>query len=97
MKTILTMQLDDTFVTFKIFANGSATETKTGEVFPDFASAFEMLSNLGWHIVAETDIAVEEGKGKAELIPFPNDRGTFREQWNEYMTEYSDNLEVAWV
>ena len=95
METILTMRSEGNFVTFIIESDGSAKETKTGEIIPDFAATFELLSAMGYETVTETNLAETENKGKADIIPFPvNTRETFRDQWEEYLTEYSDNLEV---
>ena len=98
MKSIVTMyDGEGSYLTFVINEDGTGKITDTNEVIEDFGTTFEILTALGYEIVAETNLATMERKGKAEIISFPDNRDAFRNQWYDYLSENSDNLELEFT
>lgn len=98
MITILTMVLNGTYRTFKIYSDGSAIETANNNHIKDFAVWYSWLFANGWRTVSETEMP--DGnfhKAKGKRFSFVKRRESFREEWNVYLSEYADNLEIGYA
>lgn len=90
MISIISMMNKNTYRTFILFEDGSAKED--GNKINDFAKLFIQLVETGWKKITETNLGISSAaKNRSDYV---SKTETFREQWNEYLSEYSDNLEV---
>lgn len=92
MNTILTMENGGQYRTFQIFSDGSAKEN--GKYIYDFAVRFAWLVINGWKTVSETNLPDTKTEAKTVSV---RETETFADQWDAYLREYSDNLEVEYA
>ena len=94
MKSVVVLSKGNIFKTFVLNEDGSAREN--GKQIQNFADLFLDMIDLGYRKVSEVNVVADSTR-ETTPISVVSTRETFRNQWNAYLSEYSDNLEVEYV
>lgn len=93
MSTVITMKKGNKFRTFVLSEDGTAKEKNKS--ISDFATRFIQLAENGWRKMSEVSLAFSTNDVNDPIYVRPTE--SFRDEWDEYLSEYSDNLELEYA